>query len=353
MGQAVRLDWANSAVAAGAPVGVSLTSSDSPVVTFKFVGNDIDGVYRYDDDGGSDQSTGEPFAYRTPAPLEIWLDSDNSYTAAYGLSSWKGTYSGAIDGIRVFNDMGGDGSDVIFNNLEIGPTTLVPLSLEVDRTTGDVAIKGDAVLAADIDYYQISSPAAALDPILWNSLDEQDVSAVDSDGSGTAGDSAGEGWDASPNVNDSRLTEYFLREGGSTLSAGDAFSLGQAYDPSVFGGADGDLEFVYGIAGGARLTGSVVYVGLLQADFNKDGRVDGDDFLIWQSGFGLQSGAQQSDGDYNGDGAVDGNDFLGWQSEFGSGVGGSAGAAIPEPASFAGLLCIAVLGLHWRRCRLD
>ena len=299
------------------------------------------------------RSTGEPFAYRTPAPLEIWLDSTNSYTAAYGLSSWKGTYQRSDRRHPRVQRHGWAMAAMSFSTTwKSVPTTLVPLSLEVDRTTGDVTIKGDAMLAATSTTTRSPARLPRSTPLLWNSLDEQDVSAVDSDGSGTAGDSAGEGWDASPNANASRLTEYFLREGGSTLSAGGEFSLGQAYDPSVFGGAEGDLEFVYGIAGGARLTGSVVYVGFLQADFNKDGRVDGDDFLIWQNGFGTPTGAQQSDGDYNGDGAVDGDDFLGWQAEFGSGVG-SAGAAIPEPASIAALLCIAVLGVLGKRFKID
>lgn len=73
---------------------------------------------------------------------------------------------------------------------------------------------------------------------------------------------------------------------------------------------------------------------VLEGDFNADGDVDGNDFLAWQAGFGMQSGAQKSDGDYDNDGDVDGNDFLGWQSEFGSG-GGSVSAAVPEPVSIA------------------
>ena len=69
----------------------------------------------------------------------------------------------------------------------------------------------------------------------------------------------------------------------------------------------------------------------------EDGDVDGDDFLLWQTGFGTPSGAAKMDGDYDNDGDVDGDDFLGWQREFGSGSG-SIGVAIPEPASMAMLL---------------
>ncbi len=57
----------------------------------------------------------------------------------------------------------------------------------------------------------------------------------------------------------------------------------------------------------------------LAADFDKDGDVDGQDFLIWQANFPtLDGSATQSTGDASGDGNVDGSDFLIWQSEFGT-----------------------------------
>src|SRR5689334_5034174 len=60
-GQSVQIDWANRAIDTGNAVGVSLMSAGSPAVTFKFVGGDPNGVYRYDDAGGAGQSTGIPF----------------------------------------------------------------------------------------------------------------------------------------------------------------------------------------------------------------------------------------------------------------------------------------------------
>ncbi len=82
------------------------------------------------------------------------------------------------------------------------------------------------------------------------------------------------------------------------------------------------------------------------ADFDEDGDVDGNDFLIWQNGFGVTGGATHSDGDADGDGDVDGNDFLAWQTEFGMAVGGGGAttARVPEPAT-AVLLLLAVGGL--------
>ncbi len=68
-------------------------------------------------------------------------------------------------------------------------------------------------------------------------------------------------------------------------------------------------------------------------DFDTDGDVDGDDFLIWQAGFNVDD---RGDADWDGD--TDGDDFLIWQSQFGSGSG--AGAVVPEPSSMALLFAL-------------
>ncbi len=64
----------------------------------------------------------------------------------------------------------------------------------------------------------------------------------------------------------------------------------------------------------------------LAADFDKDGDVDGADFLVWQTNFFTPTGATPNDGDADGDGDVDGEDFLIWQLEF-AGESTGAGAA--------------------------
>ena len=83
---------------------------------------------------------------------------------------------------------------------------------------------------------------------------------------------------------------------------------------------------------------------LSSADFNGDGSVDGDDFLIWQSNFGTPTSAMRDDGDSDGDGDVDGDDFLAWQAQFGSASSAAAGsgsfASTPEPAGSL-LACLA------------
>jgi serine protease inhibitor len=53
------------------------------------------------------------------------------------------------------------------------------------------------------------------------------------------------------------------------------------------------------------------------ADFDGDGDVDGRDFLAWQRGFGMTTGAQLVHGDSNADGDVDGGDLSAWQDAYG------------------------------------
>lgn len=91
---------------------------------------------------------------------------------------------------------------------------------------------------------------------------------------------------------------------------------------------------------------------LANADFNSDGIVDGKDFLVWQRGFGIGSGAASSDGDANGDGAVNAADLALWKSGFGMPPAVAAVSAVPEPLSATtALLGLAALGLCGSRRR--
>jgi hypothetical protein len=66
----------------------------------------------------------------------------------------------------------------------------------------------------------------------------------------------------------------------------------------------------------------------LAGDFDGDGDVDGNDFLLWQRGLGttpLMAGAAHGDAD--GDRDVDGADLGLWSGNFGQGGGESAAAA--------------------------
>jgi len=85
----------------------------------------------------------------------------------------------------------------------------------------------------------------------------------------------------------------------------------------------------------------------LTADFDHDGDVDGNDFLILQSGLGLTMQVDNTNGDANGDGVVDGADFPIWESLFGSTFAEQSpvvAATVPEPAT-AVLLLLGIVAI--------
>ena len=83
-----------------------------------------------------------------------------------------------------------------------------------------------------------------------------------------------------------------------------------------------------------------------QGDFDGDGDIDGNDFLIWQNNFPRNDGEAISFiGDATGDGNVDGDDFLIWQNSF---PYPAALSKTPEPASL-GLLALGGLLMLRRR----
>jgi hypothetical protein len=84
------------------------------------------------------------------------------------------------------------------------------------------------------------------------------------------------------------------------------------------------------------------------ADFDADLDVDGNDFLVWQHGFGDSS--LHSEGDANSTASVNGDDIVFWESQFGvpaTGVILSAVETVPEPSS---LLLSLLLILGWNKC---
>ncbi len=83
----------------------------------------------------------------------------------------------------------------------------------------------------------------------------------------------------------------------------------------------------------------------LAADFDTDNDVDGFDFLLWQRGFGIDSGATKADGDANLDGAVNGLDLTVWKDGFGSVAAAAATSsntivAASAPAVTAALVAV-------------
>lgn len=107
--------------------------------------------------------------------------------------------------------------------------------------------------------------------------------------------------------------------------------------------ASGEFNFglvniiVHGIEGDAEIesdSGEGYEFEVFTADFDDDSDVDGRDFLIWQRGFGITTGAELGDGDSNADGDVDGDDLGVWQDQYGE-PGHIVGiVSVPEPGTW-------------------
>ncbi|WP_152099373.1 choice-of-anchor Q domain-containing protein [Lacipirellula parvula] len=122
----------------------------------------------------------------------------------------------------------------------------------------------------------------------------------------------------------SRIQTHALRTGSLAIDSGDEDII----NPPDF---DQRLTPYERIFNGDGIGEAVIDIGAFEkqpidaddynADFNNDGRVDGADFLIWQRGFGIATGATHSQGDANFDGDVDSNDLDIWKQQFGRGMG--------------------------------
>lgn len=82
------------------------------------------------------------------------------------------------------------------------------------------------------------------------------------------------------------------------------------------------------------------YLAQVPGDVDRNGQVEGLDFLSLQRGLGTPLGATLSDGDTNGDGKVDGADIPIWENNYGTLASVVAPiTAVPEPGTLTSLVC--------------
>ena len=124
------------------------------------------------------------------------------------------------------------------------------------------------------------------------------------------------------------------------------FELPMPQNPTnVEFGPDGDTLYV--------TAGNALYSVLLNipdppsADFDNDGDVDGQDFLMWQRNYGIESGAEKSQGDADNDGSVSAADLAVWQNQYGT-QEMLQSLGVPEPATL-GLVGFVLLLLGVKR----
>jgi hypothetical protein len=167
----------------------------------------------------------------------------------------------------------------------------------------------------------------------------------------------GTGWDKSGGSNANQLTELYLPTAGYTLPANGEISIGNAFNPAIFGsGRSGDIVFGFGLSSGAFVTGRVDYIGTaepLAGDYNLDGVVDAADYTVWRDHLGATNFTLPNEGGVS-PGVVDAADYNFWKSRFGmSGAGapGDLSGSVPEPSETISVLtavaCLA--GLRLRR----
>jgi hypothetical protein len=197
------------------------------------------------------------------------------------------------------------------------------LFVEVNTTTGQVAIKNQTGDSFDLDYYKITSAGgSALNSTNWNSLQEQNLPGF------PGGNGTGNGWEQFGGSSSAVIGESYLT-GDSRVANAATVGLGAAFNP---GGAH-DLEFTYGVVPTApAVTG----------DYNNDGAVDAADYVVWRKG-----GLLQNEGATPGSNTPE--DYDVWRTNFGLGggptgastlvkgfvryVSSGATAAVPEPSS--------------------
>jgi hypothetical protein len=257
-----------------------------------------------------------------PFPVAHQLGNLNDVNNWLGRSNWTAdaNFGGSFNEFRIYDHAMSESQ--VTNSFLLGPDATpgsTVVSLEVNKSNGQVKLISNFNQPLQIDYYELTSIAGALNPAGWTGID------------GTT--TPGEGWDKSGASGVNQLIEAYLPEAGFTFPAMGQLPIGTAYDTTVFGAEDGDVQFGLVLNSGAFLSGNVTYVTstTIPGDFSNDGKVDAADYVVWRKTINTPAG-------YN----------L-WRTNFGrtSGSGTASAAAVPEPAGLSTIWCGAFVFCAW------
>ncbi len=226
-----------------------------------------------------------------PGPDNVWSVTSGAAVIPAGTTTLR---------VSLFGTVRDSGTDGYIDNVDVRVTDAANdfLFLHVNTTTGQVAIKNQAGDPVHIDHYTVTSAASSLNKNAWTSLQDQNLAGF------PAGNGLGTGWEEGGVTNNNVVSENFLL-GNSLVANGASVPLGALYN---VGGAH-DLVF--------RYSAVPALLPPLDADFDSDGDADGTDFLRWQQGVGITTGATKPQGDANGDSAINGADLAIWRQEIG------------------------------------
>ncbi|HXB58733.1 MAG TPA: hypothetical protein VNU95_04180 [Candidatus Acidoferrales bacterium] len=143
VGQTVSINFEMRAADPGRDVGVALLNgTTNPAITFGIFGGEANSSYPYtgsgyfySDAGSTYVSAGSMgYQYQSEFNISFSITGPNTYTAIAGSDKWSGTFSGSLLGIEIFNDGGGNGSDMAFNNLTVAPSLSINNIFPNDNT---------------------------------------------------------------------------------------------------------------------------------------------------------------------------------------------------------------------------
>ena len=212
--------------------------------------------------------------------------------------------------------------------LRVDPIEKFFMFMEVNTTTGHMTLKNQTGQPVNIDYYEVTSAANALNATGWNSFQDQNAAGF------PAGNGTGNGWEQAGGSDAGVISESYLT-GNSAVSNSASIAMGTAFN---LAGAH-DLVFKYGVLAGSSTP--------VDGDYNGDNRVDAADYTVWRNNLGANVTLPND----TTPGTVTSADYTVWKTNYGqsaavsgtstlitgfvkyvtSGVG--AGAAVPEPST--------------------